>query len=199
MADTPARSALLIIDVQNDFCAGGALEVKGGDRVVAPINRLIARAEARAEPVYATRDWHPRNTRHFKEFGGEWPVHCVAGTPGAAFHPDLRLPADVLVVTTGETVDKEGYSAFEGHVPGGRSLLDDLRDRGVTRLYVGGLATDYCVRHSVLDACRAGFEVALLTDAIAGVNVQPDDSSRALEEMREAGARLTTTERVSEQ
>ena len=120
MADTPPRSALLIIDVQNDFCAGGALEVRGGDRVVPALNRMIERAVARGEPVYATRDWHPPDTRHFKAFGGTWPVHCVAGTPGARFHPGLRLPDGALVVTTGDTRDAEGYSAFEGHVPGAR-------------------------------------------------------------------------------
>jgi nicotinamidase/pyrazinamidase len=196
MADTPTGSALLIIDVQNDFCAGGALEVRGGDRVVAPINRMIDRAVAHGEPVYATRDWHPPNTRHFKQFGGAWPVHCVARTPGADFHPNLRLPVSALIVATGDTVDKEGYSAFEGHVPGGRGLLDDLRARGIRRLYVGGLATDYCVRHTVLDARKAGFEVDLLTDAIAGVDVEPGDSARALDEMREAGARLTTTGQI---
>jgi nicotinamidase/pyrazinamidase len=192
----PPRSALLLIDVQNDFCAGGALEVRGGDRVVEPLNRMIQRAEVRGEPVYATRDWHPADTRHFQAFGGQWPVHCVAGTHGAAFHPALRLPPSAIIVTTGDTRDAEGYSAFEGHTPAGRALLDDLRDRGVRRLYVGGLATDFCVRHSVLDALANGFRVTLLADAVAGVNLQPQDSERALEEMKRAGARLRTTENV---
>jgi nicotinamidase/pyrazinamidase len=195
MTEAPG-SALLVIDVQNDFCAGGALEVRGGDRVVAPLNRMIARAMTRHEPIYATRDWHPPDTHHFKAYGGTWPVHCVAGTRGARFHPDLELPEEATVITTGDTRDAEGYSAFEGHTPAGRTLADDLRERAVAKLYVGGLATDYCVRHSVLDALSEGFQVVLLTDAVAGVNLEPDDSDRALDEMRRAGAELRTTGEV---
>lgn len=191
-AQSPAgrRSALLVVDVQNDFCAGGALEVPGGDRVVAPLNRYIDEALAEGRPIYASRDWHPQVTRHFKAYGGAWPPHCVQGTPGAAFHPALRLPSSAIVITTGEGPEDEGYSALEGHTPEGTSFLADLRERQVEHLYVGGLATDYCVKHSVLDARRAGIEVTVLSDAIAGVEVQAGDSARAIEEMKAAGAQV---------
>jgi nicotinamidase/pyrazinamidase len=182
------RSALLVVDVQRDFCAGGALEVPGGDRVVPPLNRRIEEALAGKWPIYASRDWHPPVTRHFKQYGGAWPIHCVQNTPGAAFHPDLRLPPSVVVITTGEAADDDGYSALGGYTPEGKSFLDDLRERQVQHLYVGGLATDYCVKASVLDARRAGLDVTVLTDAIAGVELQPGDSARALDEMRAAGA-----------
>ena len=195
MADKQA-SALLIVDVQNDFCPGGALEVPRGDRVVPALNRLVDRLEPQGVPIYASRDWHPAESRHFRPHGGIWPVHCVANTPGAAFRADLRLPREVIVVSKGQQPDSHGYSAFEGQTPAGERLGDDLRRRGVTHLYVGGLATDYCVRHSVLDALKSGLRVTLLTDAIAGVDVQPFESARALDEMTRAGATLATTEDV---
>jgi nicotinamidase/pyrazinamidase len=190
------KSALLVVDVQNDFCAGGALEVRGGDKVVAPLNRMMARLVARGDPIFASRDWHPARTRHFKTDGGPWPPHCVQGTKGARFHAGLTFPGDVIVVTTGDDFDSDGYSAFEGHTPAGKTLLEDLRQRAVTHLYVGGLATDYCVKQSVLDALEAGLKVSLLTDAIAAVNVQPGDEAKAISEMERAGAKLVTTEDV---
>jgi nicotinamidase/pyrazinamidase len=186
-------SALLIIDVQKDFCAGGALAVPNGDRVVPPLNRYIADAVKRGWSVYASRDWHPPVTKHFREYGGQWPPHCVQGTEGAAFHDDLQLPPSVIVISAGDSPDSDGYSAFEGHVPDGTPLVDDLRNRGVRHLYVGGLATDYCVRHSVLDALRAGFDVKVLPDAIAGIDVTAGDSQRAVDEMRAAGAEVAGT------
>ncbi|OFW02590.1 MAG: nicotinamidase [Acidobacteria bacterium RIFCSPLOWO2_02_FULL_68_18] len=189
MADT--RSALLIVDVQRDFCPGGALAAPEGDRVVQPLNRYIEQAAAHGWPVYASRDWHPQVTRHFRPYGGEWPVHCVEHTRGAEFHPDLRLPPSAIVVSKGQSPEKPGYSAFEGHTPAGRTLADDLRARQIDHLFVGGIATDYCVKHSVLDARRAGLDVTVLADAIAGVDRQPGDSSGALEEMRAAGAKVT--------
>ena len=193
MSDTPA-SALLIVDVQRDFCSGGALEVPNGDRVVPVLNRVVEALGPDRNPIYASRDWHPPVTTHFRKYGGIWPVHCVAGTEGARFHPDLRLPRDAIIVTTGEGPTSDGYSAFEGITPTGGTLLEDLRSHGVSHLYVGGLATDYCVRYSVLDALKAGLQVTILTDAIAGVDVQPGDSARAIEEMTEAGAKLTTSD-----
>ncbi len=187
---------LLIVDVQNDFCPGGALAVPHGDRVVAPLNRLAAAVAARGGPVYASRDWHPPNTSHFKPYGGIWPVHCVARTAGAAFHPDLRLPEGTTVISKGESADSHGYSAFEGHTDAGVSLGEDLRRRGVTQLYVGGLATDYCVRASTKDALAAGLDVTLVGDAIAGVDVQAGDSARAVDEMTRAGAHMATSEEI---
>jgi len=191
IAVSEKRSALLIVDVQKDFCPGGALAAPEGDRVVPPLNRYIDEAAAHGWPVYASRDWHPPVTRHFRQYGGEWPAHCVEHTEGAAFHPGLRLPPFAIVVSKGQRADTPGYSAFEGYTPDGRTLADDLRERRIDHLYVGGIATDYCVRHSAIDARRAGLEVTVLADAIAGVDVTPGDSARALEEMRAAGAQVT--------
>jgi nicotinamidase/pyrazinamidase len=157
---------------------------------VPSLNGYIADALADGSPVYASRDWHPAVTRHFKPYGGEWPPHCIQHTEGAGFHPDLRLPATAVIISKGQDPGKPGYSAFEGRTTDGRALVDDLRARGVDRLLVGGLATDYCVRQSVLDARRAGFDVTVLGDAVAGVDVQPGDSRRAIEEMRQAGATI---------
>lgn len=186
--------ALLVVDVQNDFCPGGALAVPSGDRVVPVLNRVIDTLDRRGAPIYASRDWHPSETNHFRDHGGVWPVHCVAGSPGAAFHADLRLPASAIVISKGQAPDAHGYSVFEGQTESGRSFGDDLRKRGVRHLCVGGLATDYCVKHSVLDALRAGLEVTVLADAIAGVEVNPGDSMRAIDEMRAAGARFATSD-----
>jgi nicotinamidase/pyrazinamidase len=184
------RSALLVVDVQNDFCPGGALAIGQGDRVVPALNRHIAEAEAAGRQVYASRDWHPEVTQHFKAYGGEWPPHCVQQTEGAEFHGGLRLPASAVVVSKGQTPDKPGYSALEGVTPDGRAFRDDLEARRIEHLYVGGLATDYCVKHSVLDALRAGLRVTVLTDSIAGVELHPGDSERAIDEMRAAGAEI---------
>ncbi len=184
------RSALLVVDVQKDFCPGGTLAVPGGNRVVSVLNGYIAGAEAHGTPVYASRDWHPVVTSHFKPYGGTWPAHCVQHTAGAGFHPDLHLPASAIVISKGQDPASHGYSAFEGMTSAGRRLLDDLRARGVTHLQVGGLATDYCVKQSVLDARRFGLDVTVLGDAIAGVDLQTGDSARALDEMRRAGATI---------
>jgi len=187
---TAPRSALLVVDVQKDFCPGGALAVPGGDRVVPVLNRHIAEASARGWPIYASRDWHPPVTRHFQASGGEWPPHCVQGSDGARFHDDLNLPPSAIVISKGHTPDAPGYSALEGSTPDGRTLLADIEARQIEHLYVGGLATDYCVKHSVLDARRAGLNVTVLADAIAGVEVTAGDSARAIEEMRAAGAHI---------
>lgn len=183
-----AHAGLLVVDVQNDFCAGGALAVPDGNRVIAALNRYIDLAIAHGMPVYASRDWHPATTTHFKAFGGPWPVHCVQGSAGASFHPDLRLPADAIIITKGESADSPGYSAFEGRTADGKPFLADLRERRINHLFVGGLATDYCVKHSVLDALASGVKVTLLEDAIAGVGVE--DSVAAVEAMRRTGARI---------
>jgi nicotinamidase/pyrazinamidase len=188
------NSALLIVDVQNDFCPGGALAVAEGDRVVAPLRKLAARFGALGLPVYASRDWHPADSRHFKDQGGTWPVHCVQGSEGARLREDLQLPSSVMIVSKGQARHDNGYSAIAGDVAGRGSLLADLNARGVNHLYVGGLATDYCVKHSVLDALRQGIDVTVLTDAIRAVDVSPGDGARALEEMKAAGAKLATSD-----
>jgi nicotinamidase/pyrazinamidase len=180
--------ALLIVDVQNDFCPGGALEVAEGDEVVPVMNRLAARAAALGLPVYASRDWHPVDSIHFADNGGPWPTHCVAGTPGARLHRDLALPSGAMIVTKGAARDEHGYSAFDGQVTGRGALLDDLRNRGVDHLVVGGLATDYCVRASVLDARRHGLGVTVVEDGVRAVNLVEGAGDDALEEMRRSGA-----------
>jgi nicotinamidase/pyrazinamidase len=176
--------ALIVVDVQNDFCPGGALAVERGDEVVAPLNRLIREFLERGDPVYKSRDWHPARTKHFADYGGTWPVHCVQGTAGAEFHEDLLDDPRVGVVSKGQG-DEDSYSAFDG-----TTLAEDLRRRGVREVWVGGLATDYCVKNTVLDALREGFSVRALSDAMRAVNLRPGDGERALEEMREAGAEV---------
>jgi nicotinamidase/pyrazinamidase len=182
------KDALLIVDVQNDFCPGGALAVAEGQAVVPLLNQYMERAAAAGVPIFASRDWHPAQTAHFREHGGQWPPHCVQGTPGAEFHPDLRLPEGTVVVSKGLNPVDEGYSLFEGKLEDGRDALTALRELGVTRVHVGGLATDYCVRATTLDALAARFDVFLLEDAIRAVEVQPGDEERAIKAMREAGA-----------
>ncbi len=182
------KDALLVIDVQNDFCPGGALPVLDGDRVVPVLNLCIEKFKAAKLPVFAKRDWHPEKTSHFKTFGGLWPPHCIQGSKGAEFHPDLKLPTDAIIVSAGMAPDEDAYSGFEGRDAGGAKLADLLRNHGVGRIFVGGLATDYCVKFTVLDALKEGFKAVLIEDGVRGVNLQPDDSARAVAEMRRAGA-----------
>jgi nicotinamidase/pyrazinamidase len=177
------KDALIIVDLQNDFCPGGALAVPEGDKIVPVLNAYIERFSNSKSLIVATRDWHPENHISFVEQGGIWPKHCVQNTKGAEFHPDLKLPLDSIIVSKATEPDKEAYSGFDG-----TNLDKLLKGKGVTRLFVGGLATDYCVRATVLDALRLGFCVFLLLDAIKGVNVQPEDSERAIVEMMEKGA-----------
>jgi nicotinamidase/pyrazinamidase len=182
------RDALVIIDVQNDFCPGGALAVGQGDQVVLALNRYIEKFKRHNLPIIATRDWHPEKTRHFKAYGGLWPPHCIQGTKGAEFHPALALPSNAVIVSSGMGPDEQGYSGFEGRDDQGATLADVLRANAVERIFVGGLATDYCVKHTVLDGLKQGFKVTVLQDAIRGVNLNPDDSEQAIAEMRRAGA-----------
>jgi len=190
-------AALLIVDVQNDFCPEGALAVPGGDRVVGPLSRVAECCAAAGLPVLASRDWHPPITRHFRGAGGVWPPHCIQESRGAAFHPALRLPEGALVISKGDDPDADAYSAFDGRGQDGRSFRDLLDALGIRHLYVGGLATDYCVRSSVLDARKAGLEVTVLSDAIAGVEVAAGDCEQALEEMGRAGAAFCTAEEAA--
>jgi nicotinamidase/pyrazinamidase len=173
--------ALIIVDVQNDFCPGGALGVDEGDAVVEPINALAARFPF----VIATRDWHPADHGSFAERGGQWPVHCVQDTPGAELHPRLDRRQVDVVVDKGQVPEREGYSGFED-----TGLEDLLRERGVDTVHVAGLALDYCVRATALDARRAGFDVVVHRDATRAVNVTPADGERAVQELTEAGVRV---------
>lgn len=187
---TPRRGdALVIVDVQRDFLPGGSLAVAGGDRVVAPLNRCIRAFHAAGLPVFATRDWHPADHCSFRDQGGPWPPHCVANSAGAAFAADLQLPGDVGIVSKATHAARDAYSGF-----GGTDLAQRLRALQVTRLVIGGLATDYCVRRTVEDACELGFDVRVLADAIAAVDAQPGDGERAIEAMRGAGARFVETD-----
>jgi nicotinamidase/pyrazinamidase len=181
-------SALLIIDFQNDFTPGGALAVEGGNEIAEPIKRLAPEFDH----VFATRDWHPPDHASFETQGGPWPVHCVQGTDGAELHPSMRdIPVEAIVDVGAERED-EGYSGFE------KSKLEDLlRERGVDEVAVVGLATDYCVRASTIDSCKLGFDTTVVTDAIRAVDVNPGDGDRALEEMKDAGAKLVTSDQVA--
>ncbi|BCX82225.1 nicotinamidase/pyrazinamidase [Methylomarinovum caldicuralii] len=192
MIELQDHDALLIVDVQKDFLPGGALPVPEGDEVVPVLNRYIERFTRRGLPVFATRDWHPPNHCSFRDQGGPWPPHCVAGTKGAEFADGLRLPEDTVIVSKATGPEREAYSGFEG-----TDLAARLKDLGIRRLFVGGLATDYCVLNTVRDAIRHGFEVFLLTDAVRAVNVHPEDERKALEEMRRLGARFITLEALS--
>jgi len=189
-------AALLIVDVQNDFCPGGALQIVDGDQVLGPINRAARRFAEAGLPVLATRDWHPPVTKHFKDFGGPWPVHCVRETRGAAFHPDLRLPPGSQVLSKGVDPEQDGYSAFDGVDDAGREPKAVLSDLGVHHLYIAGLATDYCVLFTGREALENGFEVTVLTDAVAGVDAVPGASQAALQELAGAGAHLTEAENL---
>lgn len=179
--------ALIVVDVQNDFCPGGALGVARGDEVIAPLNSLIEKFLARGDLVVKSRDWHPPETKHFAKHGGAWPVHCVRETSGAAFHPELADDPRIVVVSKG-TDDQDNYSAFDG-----TDLAELLRERGIEEVWVGGLATDYCVKHTVLDAARAGFRVKAIEDAMRAVNLEPHHGAHALEEMRRAGAGIVSS------
>jgi nicotinamidase/pyrazinamidase len=192
----PAFDALVIVDVQNDFCPGGALAVPGGDRVVPVLNRYIERFRRLKAPIYASRDWHPAVTKHFQAHGGAWPPHCVQGTKGAEFHPALALPPEAIVISKGMDPAEDAYSCFQAQDPDGMDFAVSLGESGIQRLFVGGLATDYCVRSTVLDALHEGFQAVVLQDAIGAVDVKPGDGERALAEMRAAGAAFTTIEEL---
>jgi NAD+ synthetase len=185
MSHRDPNAALIVVDVQNDFCPGGALGVPGGDRLAG----RIAEAAATVGTVVASRDWHPPGHISFEERGGTWPVHCVAGSEGAELHPSVAgLPFD-RIQDKGTDRDRETYSAFDG-----TELASWLRDRGVERVKIAGIATDYCVRATALDAVRNGFEATVLTDAVAAVDVAPGDGERALADVRGAGGRLDRVE-----
>jgi nicotinamidase/pyrazinamidase len=182
------RRALLVVDVQRDFCPGGSLAVKDGDKVVPKLNKVVEAFEAVGLPVFFTRDWHPRNHVSFKAQGGPWPPHCVQDTPGAEFHPKLKVPRDAAVISKGDDPKLEAYSGFQGTDLGNR--LKALR---VEEVFIGGLTTDYCVKESTLDAISIGLKVGVLTDCIRGVNVHPDDSEKALKLIRSKGAKLLSS------
>ena len=177
------KSVLLLADLQVDFCPGGALGVPGGDEIIQTVNDYVRFFFSRRLPIIATRDWHPPNHCSFQEQGGPWPVHCLQTSRGAQFHPDLIVPPGTTIVSKATDPKKEAYSAFEG-----TTLEERLRDMNADTLYVSGLATDYCVKQTVLDACRLGFRVVVLEDAVRGIDAAPGDCKRAIGEMCSAGA-----------
>ncbi len=184
-----SKKALIVVDVQNDFCPGGSLAVAEGNEVVAPLNKLMKEFLDRGDPVYKTRDWHPEKTKHFSAYGGTWPVHCVQNTKGAEFHPDLLDDPRITVISKGFDERADGYSGFDG-----TQLAQLLREDDVKEIWVGGLATDYCVKQTVIDGVRDGFKVKALADAMRAVNVNPDDGRKAIEEMKAAGAEIVGDE-----
>jgi len=175
--------ALVVVDVQYDFLPGGALAVPSSNEILPVLNSYIQIFEKRRLPIYMTRDWHPVNHCSFKEYGGPWPAHCVAGTRGAAFSDELKFASAATIVSKATTPERECYSDF-----GTTNFEANLRAAGVSRLFVGGLATDYCVLNTVKDALALGFTSFLLRDAIRAVNVQPDDGLKAEQEMIRLGA-----------
>jgi nicotinamidase/pyrazinamidase len=181
--------ALIIVDVQNDFLPGGSLAVPQGDAVVPVLNAYIDAFAQHGLPIYATRDWHPAQHCSFKDQGGPWPPHCVADSRGARFAADLRLPPATAIVSKATAAAQDAYSGFQG-----TDLDAQLRAAGVRRLFIGGLATDYCVLNTVKDALAHHYTVYLLQDAIRAVNVQPQDGARAENEMRRLGAVAITRE-----
>ncbi len=179
--------ALLITDIQKDFLPGGALPVSGGDEIIPALNWYARFFESAKGYVFASRDWHPANHVSFKAQGGLWPLHCVQNTKGANFSPDLILPGDTGVISKAMDPKKEGYSVFDGTL-----FADELRIRGVKRLFVGGLATDYCVVNTVIDSRKLGYDTVVLMDATMGINVKPDDVDKAIQAMLKAGAQQAT-------
>jgi len=178
-----AKAALILVDVQNDFLPQGSLAVPGGDQILDPLNHAIQLFSEGDLPIFATRDWHPEAHCSFEETQGIWPRHCIANTFGAAFSEKLELPETVRIVSKGTALNTDAYSGFE------KTDLDrQLKDLQITELYVGGLATDYCIFNTVKDALRLGYTVYLLTDSIKGVNVKPGDERYALDQMRALGA-----------
>ena len=187
-------SALVLVDIQNDFCPGGALAVEEGDQIVEVVNRLMPRFPL----VISTQDWHPANHVSFKARGGPWPPHCVQGTSGAELHPALNTQTIAHYFRKATSPNKDDYSEFEGRDEEDRSLDQLLKSHDVQRVFVVGLATDYCVLATVLDGLKLGFEVFVVTDAVRAVNVEPEDGANALRQMSAAGAHLVTSDEILE-
>lgn len=183
MVTLTASDALLVADIQNDFLPGGALGIGGGDTIIPILLNYIRRFHTRQLPIFLARDWHPPNHCSFRDQGGRWPAHCIAGTPGSLPPPTFETPASAVIVYKAIDPDQEAYSAFQ-HT----ALNRHLRALGIGRLFIGGLATDYCVLNTVKDAVALGYDVYLLMDGIKAVNVRPDDGRLAEQEMIRLGA-----------
>jgi len=189
-----SNKALLIVDMQKDFCPGGKLPVRHCDKVVENLNKYIKKFQNANLPIFASRDWHPEETVHFKKFGGIWPQHCIKNTKGAEFHPGLKLPEEAIIISKGMEPGKDSYSSFYAYNEEGKSFKVLLDEMEVETLYIGGVATDYCVKFSCLDALKNGFSVKLLINAIEGVDINPGDIDKAIKEMEQAGVEKITLE-----
>lgn len=182
------KEALLVVDVQNDFCPGGTLAVPGADKIIPVINKYIRIFSRVGLPVFFSRDWHLKETIHFKKFGGTWPAHCVQNTRGAEFHPGLKLPKQAIIISKGMDPREDSYSVFQAQDPSGTGFLNRLKSLGISQIYIAGLAADYCVKYSAIDALKSGFRVKVLIDAVKGVNLKAGDSQKAIEEIVKMGA-----------
>jgi nicotinamidase/pyrazinamidase len=186
------KSALIVVDVQRDFCPGGTLAVSEGDEIIEPINNLIKAFTKNGLPVIFTRDWHPKNHSSFNEYGGLWPPHCIQNTPGAEFHPKLNVPKDAITISKATESNKDAYSGFEG-----TELANILRKLNVKNVFVSGLATDYCVKNTVIDALKNHFTTHIIIDCIRGVNLKLTDSDKAIRKMVSLGAKKISCERLA--
>jgi len=184
--------ALLVVDIQYDFLPGGSLGVPEGDKVIPVLNKYIHAFQKVNLPVFASRDWHPQDHCSFKEQGGPWPSHCVAGTPGAAFDARLKLPDNTVIIAKATQTNKEAYSALDG-----TDLNQKLKEQGVKRIFIGGLATDYCVLNTVKDGLALGYQAIILLDGCMAIKVNPDGERNALHEMKALGAMTITLDRIS--
>ena len=184
------KNALLIVDLQNDFCPEGALPVKDGDKIVSLVNDLISIAVGRDIPIFASRDWHPAKTTHFNTYGGKWPPHCIQMTGGAEFHPNLQLPNNAIIISKGTKENEDAYSAFDGTDKNGLSFLSVLVKKSVKKIFICGLALDYCVKASALDARKLEFEVVVFENATKGVDINPSGSWYTKVEMWNAGVKI---------
>ncbi|MEW6102028.1 MAG: bifunctional nicotinamidase/pyrazinamidase [Candidatus Omnitrophota bacterium] len=192
-----AKKALLVVDVQNDFCPGGSLGIPEGDKIIPNVNKYIRFFAKKKLPIFASRDWHPPRTKHFQAFGGEWPAHCIQNTQGAKFHPDLKMHKNTILLYKGTGPEEDSYSVFQAKDLSGEGFLKILKRLGIQELYIAGLATDYCVRSSALDALKNSLKVKILMDAIKGVDLKAGDSERAIQEMVKKGAKKYTLKKLT--
>jgi len=190
--------ALVVVDLQNDFLPGGTLAVPQGDRIISPLNAVIQKFQKENLPLFFTRDWHPPHHSSFLESGGSWPAHCVMDTKGATFATALTIPEEAVIISKASESDRDEYSGLRGFDSDGNRLDEILKRKNIGRVVIGGLATDYCVLTTVLDALDLGYEVYVLTDAVSAVNVKPDDGRRAIHTMKDRGARFLTAKSIGQ-
>jgi len=186
----PTSKALLVVDIQNDFCPGGSLGVKDGDKIIPLINQYVELFLANDLPIFVSRDWHPAEARHFQPFGGPWPIHCVQHSKGGEFHPAFRVPDQAIIVSKGTDPQLDGYSVFEAIDADSKPFPEILKNLGITELHIAGIATDYCVKFTAIDALKNGYNLTVLVDAIKGVNEEA--SEQTLKEISAQQARLKT-------